>query len=218
MGYVLANLDRLAFLTWQHVEISASAVLVATAIGVPVGVLISRVSSLARPVLVLAGILYTVPSLALFAVLIPVLGLGTRSAVVALVLYSLLVLIRNTAAGLGMVRPEVLEAATGMGMSSPQRLWLVELPLALPMIMGGVRIATVMNIGIASIAAYIGAGGLGVLIFRGIATADAELILAGAVPIALLAMAADRLLRQVEWLLRPGARPLRVLGGPLEGP
>ncbi len=214
MTYVLANLDRLLLLTWQHVEISASAVLLATAIGVPVGVLISRVASLARPVLVLAGILYTVPSLALFAVLIPVLGLGTRSAVVALVLYSLLVLIRNTATGLAMVQPEVVEAAAGMGMSGRQRLWLVELPLALPMIMGGVRIATVMNIGITSIAAYIGAGGLGVLIFRGIATVDAELILAGAVPIALLAVTADRLLRQMEWLLRPGARSFRVVAGP----
>ena len=129
--------------------------------------------------------------------------MGRTPAIIALVLYSLLVIIRNTVAGIEDVPTDIREAALGVGMSSWQRLSLVELPLAFPVILGGVRIATVMNIGIASIAAYIGAGGLGTLIFRGISMADGDTVLAGAIPIAAMALAADALLRRLEIWARP---------------
>ena len=150
----------------------------------------------------IAGLLYLVPSLALFAFLIPLLGLGTQTAVAGLSVYSLLVIMRNVAIGLGGVPEPLREAADGIGMTSRQRFRLVEIPLALPMMLAGLRIATVMTIGIASLAAYIGAGGFGVLIFRGIATADNDLIVAGALPTALLALLCDALLRRAERAVR----------------
>jgi osmoprotectant transport system permease protein len=202
--YALGHPERLLALTGQHVQLTVVGVALATLIGVPLGIAISRARVLATPVLALAGVLYTIPSLALFAALIPVLGLGFRLAITALVVYALLAIIRNTAVGLDTIGPEIREAAIGMGMSSRQRLWLVELPLALPAVLAGVRIATVMSIGVASVAAYIGGGGLGTLIFRGIATVNTDMIVAGAVPIAALAVAADALLLRAERSLRRG--------------
>jgi len=178
------------------------AVLIACVIGIPLGVLTHRFKSMELPTMMIAGLLYLIPSLVLFAFLIPIFGLGRTPAIIALVLYSLLVIVRNTVAGLRSVPLEIEDAARGIGMSSLQRLWLVELPHALPVILGGVRIATVMNIGVASIAAYIGAGGLGTLIFRGIATVDYDTVLAGAVPIAVLALAADAILKGLESRMR----------------
>jgi osmoprotectant transport system permease protein len=202
MEYIFANPWNMLILIKEHIQLTIAATVLAVLIGVPIGILINRFRALATPVIAVTGILYLIPSLALFAALIPILGLGVKPAVVALVMYSLLVIVRNTFTGLNGVGPELLEAASGMGMSRRQRLWLVELPLSLPVVIGGIRISVVMNIGVASIAAYIGAGGLGTLIFRGIATVDNQLILAGAIPIALLAMAADWLLRQAETRLR----------------
>ncbi|MHB1219081.1 MAG: ABC transporter permease [Alphaproteobacteria bacterium] len=202
MNYLLAHPDVVLALAGQHLILVACAVGVAAAVGIPTGIAIRRVAVLEVPTLVAAGLLYLIPSLALFAFLIPVFGLGRVSAMVALVLYSLLVIIRNTATGLKAVSPAAVEAAIGVGMSANARLWLVELPLALPVVVGGLRVATVMGVGIATIAAYIGAGGLGTLVFRGIATADNDLIVAGAAPIAAIALAADAALRAAERSIR----------------
>jgi osmoprotectant transport system permease protein len=188
-------------LTGEHLVLVFVSTAVAVAVGIPLGVALTRRPRLARPVLAVAGMVQTVPSLALFGFLIPlpfVGGIGPRTAIVALVLYALLPILRNTHAGIRSVDPAILEAADGVGMTRRQRLWWVELPLSLPVVIGGVRIAAVVSIGIATIAAAVGAGGLGVLIYRGIATVDNRLILAGALPAALLAIAADALLGAAE--------------------
>jgi osmoprotectant transport system permease protein len=181
-------------LAGQHVVLVAAATAIAVAIGVPLGVALTRRPRLARPVLGVANVIQTIPSLALFGFLIPVPllgGIGARTAVVALVLYGLLPILRNTHAGIRSVDPAIVEAADGLGMTRGQRLRLVELPLATPVVLAGVRVAVVVGVGLATIAAAIGAGGLGVLIYRGVATVDHRLILAGAVPAALLAILFD---------------------------
>ncbi len=193
-------------LTGQHVLLVLAATAIAVAIGVPLGVALTRRPRLARPVLGFANVVQTIPSLALFGFLIPLPvlgGIGARTAIVALVVYSLLPILRNTHAGILSVDPAVVEAAVGLGMTPGQRLRLVELPLALPVVLAGVRVAVVVGIGLATIAAAIGAGGLGVLIYRGVATVDHRLILAGAVPAALLALAFDFGLGAVEKRLGP---------------
>ena len=185
----------------------AVSTLLAAAIGIPLGIALTRRPRLARPILGIAGVVQTIPSLALFGFLLPlplIGGIGARTAIVALLVYAMLPVLRNTYAGILSVDPAISEAATGLGMTERQRLWWVELPLALPVVLAGVRIATVVSIGLATIAAAIGAGGLGVLIYRGIAIVDNRQILAGAVPAALLALAADGLLgilerRQSKW-------------------
>ena len=204
LAYIAAHRREVLALTEQHIWLSFLAVAVSTVIGVIVGIVLSRLHVLAAPVIGLAGILYTIPSLALFGLLIPLMGIGIRPAVLALVLYAQLVLIRNTLVGIRSVDPAALEAARGMGMRGRQLLLLVELPLALPVVMAGIRTTAVMNIGIAAIAAYIGAGGLGTLIFQGISRADSVLILAGALPVSALALATDGILAAVERALSPG--------------
>lgn len=198
MDTILRDPGMILELAWQHLAVAGGAVLIALLAGLPLGILAAKVRWLELPVLTVGGLLYLVPSLALFAFLIPSLGLGTQTAVVGLSIYSLLVIVRNVTIGLRGVPAPLLEAANGIGMTGRQRFRFVELPLALPLIVAGLRIATVMTVGIASLAAYIGAGGFGVLIFRGIATADNELIVAGALPTALMALAADGLLRRAE--------------------
>lgn len=193
-------------LTGQHVLLVLAATAIAVAIGVPLGVALTRRPRLARPVLGFANVVQTIPSLALFGFLIPLPvlgGIGARTAIVALVVYSLLPILRNTHAGILSVDPAVVEAAVGLGMTPGQRMRLVELPLALPVVLAGVRVAVVVGIGLATIAAAIGAGGLGVLIYRGVATVDHRLILAGAVPAALLALAFDFGLGAVEKRVGP---------------
>jgi osmoprotectant transport system permease protein len=188
-------------LTGEHLLLVAISTALAVFVGVPLGLMLARRPRLARPVLGFAGVVQTIPSLALFGLLIPLPllgGIGARTAIVALVVYALLPILRNTYAGVRSVDPAIVEAATGLGMTTGQRLWLVELPLALPVVLAGVRIATVVSIGLATIAAAIGAGGLGVLIYRGIAIVDNRLILAGALPAAVLALAADGLLGWIE--------------------
>ncbi len=188
-------------LTGEHVVLVAVSTALAVAVGVPLGVALTRRPRLAKPVLGFANVVQTIPSLALFGFLIPlplIGGIGARTAIAALVVYALLPILRNTHAGILSVDPAVVEAATGLGMTPGQRLRSVELPLALPIVLAGVRIATVVSIGLATIAAAIGAGGLGVLIYRGVAIVDHRLILAGAAPAALLALAADGLLGLLE--------------------
>jgi osmoprotectant transport system permease protein len=197
---------EIASLTAEHVALVAASALLAVAIGVPLGVAMTRRPRFARPVLGAANVVQAIPSLALFGFLIPVPlvgGIGARTAIVALVLYSLLPILRNTYAGIRSVEPAVLEAADGIGMSPAQRRRFVEVPLALPVVLAGVRVAVVVGVGLATIAAAIGAGGLGVLIYRGVATADHRLILAGALPAAALALLLDFLLGLAERRLSP---------------
>jgi osmoprotectant transport system permease protein len=180
--------------TGQHVFIVAIAVAVAIAIGVPLGIWCTRRDRAGRAVLRVVDAIQTIPSLALFGFLIPVPfigGIGTRTAIVALILYSLLPIVRNTLIGIRGVDPVVREAGVAMGLTPKQLLFDVELPLAMPTIVAGVRIATVIAIGVATIGAAIGGGGLGDLIFRGVAMVDSRMILAGAVPAAVLALIAD---------------------------
>lgn len=200
-SYFWERRSEIAAHTGEHLVLVVLSTLAAVAIGIPLGVALTRRPRIARPVLGLAGVVQTIPSLALFGFLIPLPflgGIGPRTAIVALVLYALLPILRNTHDGIRSVDPAVVEAAEGLGLTRRQRLWWVEMPLSLPVVLGGVRIAIVVSIGIATIAAAVGAGGLGVLIYRGIATVDNRLILAGALPAALLAIAADVLLAKAE--------------------
>ncbi len=188
-------------LTFEHLWLTLSAMLWASAIGLPLGVLLTRKPALARPVLLVANVLQTIPSLALFGLLLPVPFLGDRAArlaIVALTGYALLPILRNTYAGIHSVDPALIDVSHALGMTGGQRLWKVELPLAASVILAGLRTATVICVGVATIAAAIGAGGLGELIFRGVASVDNGLVLAGAVPAALLALAADGLLGLLE--------------------
>lgn len=180
--------------TGTHLLIVAIAVGIATLIGIPLGILITRQVRWRQPILGIANILQTIPSLALFGFLIsvPIIGgIGAQTAIIALTLYSFLPIIRNTYTGITSVDPAIREAGRGMGMTDRQLLLQVEIPLALSFILAGVRVATVIAIGIATIAAAIGAGGLGVFVFRGIAMVNNQLILAGAIPAAILAILAD---------------------------
>ena len=193
-SFLKQNWPELATLLRQHLWLVFISTLVAVAIGIPTGILLTRKKSLRGPVLGIANIMQTIPSLALFGFLIPlpfIGGIGARTAIVALVVYALLPIIRNTVTGIVGVDPNVREAAVAMGMTSRQILWQVELPLAMPVIITGVRVAMVIAIGVATIAAAVGAGGLGVYIFRGLRQYDNHLLLAGAVPAALMALIAD---------------------------
>ncbi len=207
MRYLINKPDRVLELALQHVRITVIAVAVAVLIGVPMGILLTRQRWLQGPVIGAAGVLYTVPSLALFAVLIPFTRLGATTAIIALVLYSLLVIIRNTLEGIDSVPPAMRDAALGMGMTQNQRLLLVELPLGLPVIMAGIRVAAVSAIGIATVAALIGAGGLGRLIFDGIGTLDGDRVLAGAISVSVLALIADWSLGRLAIALRRDVAP-----------
>lgn len=181
-------------LTFEHLLLVAISMSIATGIGIPSGIALARRESLRNPLMTAVNVVQTIPSLALFGFLIPLPfagGIGPRTAIIALVLYALLPILRNTLVGILGVEASVRESAVAMGMTAGQLLWRVELPLAVPAIVAGVRVATVTTIGTATIAAVIGAGGLGVLIFRGVATVDTQQILAGAAPAALLAVVAD---------------------------
>jgi osmoprotectant transport system permease protein len=192
--------------TLEHIWLVGLTMIFAIAIGVPLGILVTRKPWLSKPILGGANIAETIPSLALFGFLLPVPWLGGRAdrlAIAALTLYALLPIIRNTSAGITGVDRAVREAARGMGMTDRQILFQVELPLSFSTMLAGIRIATVLTIGIATIAAAVGAGGLGEFIFRGLAMVNDQLILAGAIPAALLALAADFVLGALERRLRP---------------
>lgn len=193
--------DEIAALSLEHVWLVFVSVAVAVAIAAPAAVLLTRRRNLRRWTMTVVNVVQTIPSLALFGFLLPIPfigGVGTRTAILALILYALLPILRNTLTGILSVDRGVRESAVALGMTGRQILWGVELPLAFPTILGGVRIATVTTIGTATIAAAIGGGGLGVFVFRGIAMADTTTILAGALPAALMAIAADEALGWVE--------------------
>src|SRR5580698_7096701 len=198
-------LNDLLELTGEHLVLVAVAMAIAIAIGVPGGILITRHEGARKWMLGVASVFQTIPSLALFGFLIPIPfigGIGLRTAIVALVLYALLPILRNTYVGLSGVDPAILEAAEAMGMTTTQILLRVRWPLALSIILAGIRTATVITIGVATIAAAIGAGGLGTFIFRGVAMVSDSVILAGAIPAALMAVFADLLLGLVERRLK----------------
>ncbi len=212
LNYMLANWQLIVSRAGEHASIVAVAVGLAILTGVPLGVAITRNPRLAAAVLYVASILITIPSIALFGMMIPVLsligqGIGYLPAVIAVFLYSQLPIIRNTYTAIGNVDPALREAARGMGLTWVQRLRMVELPLAVPVIMAGVRIAVVMNIGVTAIAAYIGAGGLGVFIARGISQTDPRQLITGALAVSIFAILADLGLLALQRLLTsPGLR------------
>jgi len=192
--FMLQNRVEVAELTWEHIWLVGISILLAVAIGIPLGILITRWPAFNKPVLGTANVIQTIPSLALFGFLLPAPWIGARAdrlAILALTLYALLPLIRNTYAGIKGVDPAVVEAGRGMGLTDRQLLFQVELPLAMGVIIAGVRVATVLLIGLTTIAAAIGAGGLGEYIFRGLAMVNNAVILAGAIPAAILALLAD---------------------------
>lgn len=193
-------------LSGQHLVLVVASTMLAALIAVPLGVVATRRARLGRWILGLVNVVQTIPSLALIGFLIPLPilgGIGARTAMVVLVFYALLPIVRNTYTGITGVDPAIRQAALGMGLTDRQLLMRVELPLALPVIFSGLRVATVVSVGVATIAAYIGAGGLGSLIFRGIQMLDNRLILAGAIPAALMALGADWGLGRLERRLTP---------------
>lgn len=206
--FIYANLGVIGGLALQHIWIVGIAVGLAVLTGVPIGIAITQNEDVAAIVLYITSIIVTIPSIALFGLMIPILstighGIGWVPAVIAILLYSQLPIIRNTYTAITNVDPALREAARGMGMTSFQRLRWVSIPLAVPVIMAGVRTAVVMNIGVAAIAAYIGAGGLGVLISRGISQSDPRQLIAGALAVSLLAILADYVLLYVQKRLTP---------------
>lgn len=206
--FIMDNLSEVMYLCWEHVWIVGLALLIATPIGVALGILITKHEELASKVLNGANILMTIPSLALFGLMLPLLalfnmGLGKVPAVIALVLYSQLPIIRNTYTAIQNVPPALVDAGLGMGMSKWKLLKEVEIPLAMPVIIAGLRTAAVMNIGVAAIATYIGAGGLGVYIQQGIARVYPEMILSGAILVSLLAIIVDGGMALLERVATP---------------
>ncbi|GAA4726874.1 ABC transporter permease [Brevibacillus fulvus] len=194
--------------TWQHIILSIISLFWATVIAVPTGILLTRFRFLAGPVLGIVSVFQTIPSLALLGFMIPFFGIGPLPAIIAMVVYALLPILRNTYTGIMDVDRSLLEAGRGMGMTKRQLLWMVELPLARTVIFAGIRTATVMTIGVATLAAFIGGGGLGDLILRGIAMVDSGIILAGAIPAAVLAILFDLALAWTDWRITP--KGLRV--------
>jgi osmoprotectant transport system permease protein len=204
--FMWQNHTEVIELTLEHLWLVGVSIFLAVLIGIPLGILITRWPVLDKPILGSANIIQTIPSLALFGFLLPAPWIGARAdrlAILALTLYALLPLIRNTYVGIKSVDPSVVEAGRGMGMTNRQLLWQVQLPLALGVIVAGVRVATVISVGLATIAAAIGAGGLGEYIFRGLAMVNNQVILAGAIPAALMALLADLVLGWLEKRLSP---------------
>ncbi|WP_192036708.1 ABC transporter permease [Halomonas sp. YLGW01] len=208
LQYALDNLELLLTRTVEHISLVGVAVGIATLTGVPIGIAITKNERAAKTVLYIASIIVTIPSIALFGIMIPILsiigqGIGYMPAVIAVLLYSQLPIIRNTYTAINNVDPALREAARGIGMSQNQRLRMVEIPLAVPVIMAGVRTAVVLNIGVMAIAAYIGAGGLGTFISRGISQSDPRQLILGAVAVSVLAIIVDYSLLALQKRLTP---------------
>lgn len=212
LRFALDNIPQIMDRTVEHISLVGAAILIAIATGVPIGIAITQNATLAKRVLYVAAIIMTIPSIAFFGILIPILspfgyGIGYLPALIPLVFYSQLPIIRNTYTAIMNIDPALRDAARGMGMTAPQRLWQVEIPMAMPVILNGVRNAVVLTIAIAAIATYIGAGGLGTFISRGISQTDSRQLITGAVAVSLLAIAADLFLLLLQRLLTsPGLR------------
>lgn len=201
--YILQNKEQILSLTVEHIKLTAISVGFAILIGVPLGILISYIKKLNKPILGVANVIQAIPSMALLGFAIPFLGIGTLPAVVMVILYSLLPIIKNTYTGIKNINPLMLEAAKGIGLTKFQILRKVQIPLALPVIMAGVRISAVTAVGLMTMAAFIGASGLGILVFSGIRTVSNNQILAGAIPACLLALLVDYLVGLIEKLVTP---------------
>ncbi|UII56460.1 ABC transporter permease [Cytobacillus spongiae] len=207
-SYLIENQSVIWTYSWEHLQLVGLAIIIAIAIGLPVGIYLTTNEDLAETILQVANVIMTIPSIALFGIMIPILsiinqGIGFVPAVIALILYSQLPIIRNTYVAINNVDPNIRDAAIGLGMSTMQRLLRVEIPNALPVIMAGVRQAVVMNIGIGAIAAFVGAGGLGVLINQGISRSNSTMVLAGAIVISILAIVVDGALGMIQKRLTP---------------
>lgn len=187
----------------EHIYLSFTALAIGIIIALPAGIIIARNRRLAEPIIGVTAVLQTIPSLALFGILVPIIGIGSKTALIALVIYALLPIVRNTYAGLTGVDEAIIDAGRGMGMTKNQILKKIELPIALPIIMAGIRTATVLTVGIATLATFVGAGGLGDVIYRGLQSYNNALVLAGALPVAFLAIAFDYLLKKVEKRVTP---------------
>ena len=198
MSFLINNFGQVAQLFLQHLGLTLVVIVSSLIIGIPLGILLARIKWLRGPVLSILGVIYTIPSLSFFVLLIPVFGLGTTPAIIALTAYAQLLLVRNWLVGLTTIEPAILEAAKGMGMNGWQRFWQVEFPLALPLLLAGVRLVALSSIGIGTIAAFINAGGLGVLLFQGVITANYEKILAGAISVTVLSFSVNYLIRMME--------------------
>ena len=198
LRFLAARWQVLLHLTLEHMVIVLAAMMASIVLGVTIGVLITLNRPAARIVLNLNNILMTIPSLALFSLLIPVLGLGKAPAIVGLIAYTQLPLVRNVYTGITRIDPAIIEAARGMGLTERKILFRIKLPLAFPAVMAGIRTATVMGIGIGAIAAYIGAGGLGVFIFQGISRTNDKMVLIGAVTISMISILTDRFLGRIQ--------------------
>jgi osmoprotectant transport system permease protein len=209
LDYLRSHQGHVLNLTVEHLQLTATALAIALVVAIPLGVLIATVRPVSLPVMVLLGLIYTIPSLAFLAFLIPSLGLGRKPAVVVLAAYAQLALVRNIDAALRGVDPATIEAASGVGMTWGQVFWKVRLPLALPVLVAGVRIALVTTISLATVTAWINAGGLGSLLFDGISRDYPSEILAGTIAITALALCADAVLRVLE-RMTPAARAARV--------
>ncbi|MCT2535232.1 ABC transporter permease [Aquibacillus koreensis] len=203
MDTVVSRQDLLIERTIQHLYLSFIAILIAVGISLPLGIYISRNRKVAEFYIGITAVLQTIPSLALFGFLVPVLGIGSITALVALIIYALLPILRNTYTGITGVDEGIIEAGEGMGMTQRQILWKIQLPLSLPFMMAGVRTATVLTVGVATLATFVGAGGLGDVIWRGLQSWNNSLVLAGAIPVALLALLFDSLLKFVEKKVTP---------------
>lgn len=198
LDYLIRRWDRVWELTLDHLTLAGTAILVALVIAIPLGILAARMPRFSTPLLAFLGALYTIPSLAFLALLIPTLGIGRRPAIVVLAVYAQIFLVRNIVTGLRGVDAATLEAARGLGMTRVQEFWRIRWPLALPVMIAGLRTASVTTISLATIAAWIGAGGLGTLLFEGIQRDDPNRILAGTLAITALAILTDALLRFIE--------------------
>ncbi len=210
MTYIVKHPGEIATRLLQHLELVAVALAIASAIALPLGVLAARNARVRGPLFAFLNVIYTLPSLAIFALLIPAFGLGFLTTEIALVAYAQMILVRNVVTGLENVPAPLREAARGLGMSASQSLLRVELPLALPIIIGGLRLATIATISIATLGGKIDAGGLGTLLFAGLSNDDPERIVAGSVAAAALAIAADLALRGFERLASRGSTPHRT--------
>ncbi len=210
-AYLFKYYDHILTLFFQHIMLTVLSLCLALLFAVPVGLFLTRVKWLSIPVLSILGIIYAIPSLAVFALLIPLVGLGMKPAIIALVAYSQLILVRNVIVGFQSVDPAIVESGKGMGLGPLQLFWKIELPLAMPVILGGIRIAAISTIGIATIAAWINAGGLGVILFEGLYQNSTPKIVWGTVFVSLLAIATNQLLL---WLEKRSALKARgELGG-----
>lgn len=203
LSYLFQSPATVLTLAWEHLAITITTLMLAVAIALPLALLITRVRWLTVPVLGTLGILYTIPSLALIILLIPLFGLNARSVIAAIVIYTQIILVRNLVVGLQSIKPAILEAAKGMGMNSWQRWWQVQVPLVMPIFLSGLRLAAIVAIAIATIGAKFGAGGLGTLLFDGIAQNRYDKIWAGAIAVSLLAFALNGILLALQWATDP---------------